>query len=174
MLPILSDGRAYSTDPAPLVDGDTLWILAGRDKGPDGVNDFIMREWQLPSTKDAASRVWRHYPAIARPEAVFAGPRRAPRTGSRSTSRRPTGPWRDAHPQGPILSQSVPVANTIQNIDPTVLIDVAEGGGGRIYIYWGTFGRLHAMELAPYMVTPRGPKQVVTGAGSAFSRRRGS
>ena len=26
--PILSDGRYYSTDPAPLVDCATLWILA--------------------------------------------------------------------------------------------------------------------------------------------------
>ena len=30
--PILADGRYYSTDPAPIVDGDTLWILAGRDR----------------------------------------------------------------------------------------------------------------------------------------------
>src|SRR5204862_22467 len=70
--PILADGRAYSTDPAPLVDGDTLWILAGRDEAPAGVNDFIMNEWQLLSTNDPASGRWRHYPAIARPESVFA------------------------------------------------------------------------------------------------------
>ncbi len=176
--PILSNGRAYSTDPAPLVDGDTLWILAGRDEAPDGVNDFIMNEWQLLSTKDPASGVWRHDPAIARPEAVFAWA--APGTKDRfaigvAVADRPTGPWRDAHPQGPIISQSVPVANAIQNIDPTVLID----DDGRIYIYWGTFGRLRAMELAPDMVTPKGPEQVVTGATGFFEapsimKRRGT
>lgn len=203
--PILSDGRTYSTDPAPLVDGDTLWILAGRDEAPDGVNDFIMNEWQLLSTKDPASGVWKHDPAIARPEAVFAWaePGRAyagqivkgrdgrfylyapvlQRDGEAkdrfaigvAVADRPTGPWRDAHPAGPIISQSVPVANDIQNIDPTVLID----DDGRVYIYWGTFGRLRAMELAPDMVTPKGPERVVTGATGFFEapwamKRRGT
>ena len=186
--PILADGRTYSTDPAPLVDGDTLWILAGRDEAPDGVNDFIMNEWQLLSTRNPASGVWRHHPAIARPERVFAWaePGRAyagqivkardgrfymyapvlQRDGDAkdrfaigvAVADRPTGPWRDAHPSGPIISQTVPVANDIQNIDPTVLIDDAKGGDGRVYIYWGTFGRLRAMELAPDMVTPKGPR----------------
>src|SRR3546814_6012455 len=32
----------------------------------------------------------------------------------------PLGPWRDAHPAGPIISQRVPEANELQNIDPTV------------------------------------------------------
>jgi hypothetical protein len=42
--PILVDGRYYSTDPAPVVIDDTLWILAGRDEAPKDVNDFIMNE----------------------------------------------------------------------------------------------------------------------------------
>lgn len=207
--PILADGRSYSTDPAPFVVGDTLWILAGRDEAPDGVNDFIMNEWQLLSTRDPASGTWRHDPAIARPEAVFAWaePGRAyagqivkardgrfylyapvlqregsaaPGTRDRfaigvAVADRPTGPWRDAHPAGPIVSQSVPVANTIQNIDPTVLIDT----DGRVYLYWGTFGRLRAIELASDMVTPKGPEQVVTGATGFFEapwlmKRRGT
>lgn len=29
----------------------------------------------------------------------------------------PLGPWADAHPQGPVVSQSVPGRNDIQNID---------------------------------------------------------
>ncbi|MEG3093254.1 family 43 glycosylhydrolase [Sphingomonas sp. PB1R3] len=202
--PILSDGRSYSTDPAPMVDGDTLWILAGHDEAPDGVNDFIMNEWQLLSTKDPASGVWRHHPVIARPETVFAWaePGRAyagqmvkahgryylyapvlQRGGDAkdrfgigvAVADRPTGPWRDAHPAGPIISQGVPVANAIQNIDPTVLID----DDGRVYIYWGTFGRLRAMELAPDMVTPEGPEQVVASATGFFEapwlmKRRGT
>ena len=207
--PILSDGRYYSTDPAPLVDGDTLWILAGRDEAPAGVNDFIMNEWQLLSTTDPARGVWRHYPAIARPQAVFAWaePGRAyagqivkgrdnrfylyapvlQREGVATrgvkdrfaigvaVADRPTGPWRDAHPAGPIISQRVPVANDIQNIDPTVLVD----DDGRVFIYWGTFGQLRAMELAADMVTPRGEEQVVAGATGFFEapwlmKRRGT
>lgn len=180
--PILADGRYYSTDPAPIVDGDTLWILAGRDEAPAGVNDFIMNEWQLLSTTDPASGRWTHYPAIARPEAVFAWaePGRAyagqivkgrdgrfylyapvlQRDGTAkdrfaigvAVADRITGPWRDAHPSGPIVSQTVPVANAIQNIDPTVLLD--DDGG--VYLYWGTFGQLRGIALDRDMVTPRG------------------
>ncbi len=185
--PILSDGRYYSTDPAPLVVGDTLYILAGRDEAPADINDFIMNEWQLLSTSDPASGLWTHYPAIARPETVFAWaePGRAyagqivqgrdgrfylyapvlQRDGGAddrfaigvAVADSPLGPWLDAHPAGPIISQQVPVPNRIQNIDPTVLVD----DDGRVFIYWGTFGRLRAMELAADMVTPKGPQQVI-------------
>ncbi|MDP1027750.1 family 43 glycosylhydrolase [Sphingomonas sp. KR1UV-12] len=203
--PILADGRYYSTDPAPIVDGDTLWILTGRDEAAAGVNDFVMNEWQLLSTRDPASGRWTHYPAIARPAAVFAWaePGRAyagqivkGRDGrfylyapvlqrdSKAEDRfaigvavadRMTGPWRDAHPAGPIVSQVTPVANTIQNIDPTVMID----DDGRVYLYWGTFGQLRGMELAADMVTPRGPEVPVTTLTGFFEapwlmKRRGT
>ncbi|ENZ94610.1 xylosidase [Xanthomonas fragariae] len=42
----------------------------------------------------------------------------------------PLGPWTDAHPQGPVVSQSVSGSNDIQNIDPTVLVD----DDGRVYL----------------------------------------
>ncbi|OAN66531.1 family 43 glycosylhydrolase [Sphingomonas sp. TDK1] len=196
--PILADGRYYSTDPAPFVDGDTLWILAGRDEAPAGINDFIMNEWQLLATNDPATGEWRHTPAIARPETMFAWaePGRAyagqivkardgrfyfyaavlqnektaaPGTRDRfaigvAVADRPTGPWRDAHPAGPIVSQAVPIANDIQNIDPTVFID----DDGRVFLYWGTFGRLRAVELAPDMVTIKGQEQPIAGATGFF------
>ncbi|KAI5917987.1 glycosyl hydrolase family 43 protein [Camillea tinctor] len=57
----------------------------------------------------------------------------------------PLGPFEDAHPEGPIISQTVPApGNGIQNIDPTVLVD----DDGRVYIYFGTFGQLLAYELS--------------------------
>lgn len=190
--PILADGDYYSADPAPLVVGETLYVLAGRDEAPPGVNDFIMREWQLLATDAPESGEWRHFPGVLRPEDVFAWaePGRAyasqivqgrdgkfylyaPVIQSGQINRdafaigvavadRPTGPWRDAHPAGPIASQSVPVPNDIQNIDPTVLID----DDGRAYMYWGTFGRLLGVELDSDMVTPLGrPVRVETLTG---------
>ena len=192
--PILADGRTYSTDPAPLVVGDTLYILAGRDEAPPDVNDFIMNEWQMLATRDPASGQWRHYPAIMRPEAIFAWaePGRAyagqvvegddgryyfsasvveKESGAKdrfaigvAVADSPLGPWRDAHPAGPIISQRVPQANDIQNIDPTVLVD----DDGRVYIYWGTFGQLRGMELARDMITPVGPEQVIKGLTGFF------
>jgi hypothetical protein len=192
--PVMADGRYYSTDPAPIVDGDTLWVLAGRDEAGPGVNDFIMNEWQLLSTGNPATGRWTHYPAIARPETVFAWakPGRAyagqivkgrdgrfyfyaPVLQRKSKAEdkfaigvavadRITGPWRDAHPAGPIISQMTPVANDIQNIDPTVLIDDDD----RVYLYWGTFGQLRGIELAGDMVTTRGAAVVVRSLTGFF------
>ena len=56
----------------PIVVGDTLYILAGRNEVPPNVNDFIMKEWQLFATEDVDSHQWRHYPAILKPAKVFA------------------------------------------------------------------------------------------------------
>lgn len=192
--PILADGSYYSADPAPIVVGNTLYILAGRDEAPADVNDFIMNEWQIFATDDVASHIWRHYPDVAHPETLFAwaapghayagqiilGPDKqfylyAPVQEADSKNRdpfaigvavadSPLGPWEDAHPSGPIISQSVPERNNIQNIDPTQFVD----DNGRVYIYWGTFGQLRGMELAQDMVTPKGPEVTVTGLTGFF------
>lgn len=180
--PILADGKHYTTDPAPLVADGKFYILTGRDTAPVGVNDFIMPEWQLLETDDPTSGVWKHTPHFVRPEDVFkwATPARAyaaqmvkgpdgrfylyaPVVQKSTTARdafgigvavadQPQGPWTDAHPAGPIVSQTYPLANDIQNIDPTVLVD----DDGRIYLYWGTFGRLKGVELERDMVTFKG------------------
>jgi len=180
--PIIGDGSYYSADPAPVVAGDTLYIWAGRDEAPPDVNDFIMKEWQVLATTDVKSGRWTHYPRLLRPEQVFAwaaparayasqvvrGPDRrfylyAPVIEANSRAEdsfaigvavadSPLGPWKDAHPAGPIVSQSLPTPNRIQNIDPTVLVD----DDGRVYMYWGTFGQLRGVELAADMVTPKG------------------
>lgn len=203
--PILADGDYYSADPAPVVAGDTLYVLAGRDEAPADVNDFIMKEWQLLATRDVARRRWTHHPAMLKPEQVFswAEPGRAyasqivrgtdgryylyaPVVEKASTAEdrfaigvavadSPLGPWTDAHPTGPIVSQSRPEPNRIQNIDPTVLVD----DDGRVYLYWGTFGRLRGVELAPDMVTPKGPVVHVTSLRGFFEapwlmKRRGT
>ncbi|KAF6821991.1 xylosidase arabinosidase [Colletotrichum musicola] len=64
----------------------------------------------------------------------------------------PLGPFKDAHPAGPIISQTVPApGNDIQNIDPTVLVE-----GNKAYIYFGTFGALKGYELDADMVTIKG------------------
>jgi hypothetical protein len=181
--PIVSDGSYYTTDPAPLVVGDTLYILTGRDTASPGVNDFHMPEWQMLATSsDPMEGRWTHYPHFLRPEEVFkwAAPGRAyaaqivrapngrfylyaPVVYAAATTRdkfaigvavsdTPLGPWVDAHPEGPIVSQSYPVPNDIQNIDPTVLVD----HDGRVYLYWGTFGRMKGVELEQDMMTFKG------------------
>lgn len=191
--PILSDGTDYTTDPAPLAVDGTLYVLTGRDIAAAGVNDFVMPEWQLlATTGDPMKGRWTHTPHFVAPERVFAwaspgrayaaqivrGPDRrfylfAPVVEAASANKdrfaigvavsdQPTGPFVDVHPQGPVVSQSFPVPNDIQNIDPTVLVD----DDGRVYLYWGTFGKLKGVELAPDMVTFRSaPIDVTTLTG---------
>jgi hypothetical protein len=191
--PILSDGNHYSSDPAPFVVGGQLYILTGRDTAPPNVNDFRMPEWQLlVANKNPMDGGWTHYPHLARPEKVFAWatPGRAyaaqvvraqgrfymyaPVVHAASTARdkfgigvavasSPFGPWVDAHPAGPIVSQLYPVANDLHNIDPTVLID----DDGRAFMYWGSFGRLKGVELERDMVTFKGPAVNVTTLNGA-------
>ncbi|KAH7099127.1 glycosyl hydrolase family 43 protein [Auriculariales sp. MPI-PUGE-AT-0066] len=77
----------------------------------------------------------------------------------------PTGPWTDAHPSGPIISQLVPSpGNSIQNIDPTVLVD----DDGKIYIYEGTFGQLRGYQLSSDMVTISSSVTTVTSLTGYF------
>lgn len=62
----------------------------------------------------------------------------------------PTGPFVDAHPSGPIISQRVPApGNSIHNIDPSVLVDT----DGRVFVYWGSFNQLRGYELDSDMTT---------------------
>jgi hypothetical protein len=196
--PILSDGSYYSADPSAIAVGDTLYILTGRDAAPPDVNDFLMPAWGLFATRNVASKKWKFYPEFLKPEQVFpwAAPGHAyaaqivqgadkrfylyaPVEEANSKNRDPfaigvavannvLGPWKDAHPSGPIISQSVPEANDIQNIDPTVLVD----RDGRVVLYWGTFGRLRGIELAPDMVTPKGHEFSVTSLTGFFEASR--
>jgi hypothetical protein len=196
--PILSDGSYYSADPAPIVVGDTLYILSGHDVAAPDVNDFTMPEWELFATKAPASGQWQLFPAFLRPEQIFAwaAPGRAyaaqivqgvdqrfylyaPVQQANSPNKDPfaigvavsdsvLGPWKDAHPSGPIVSQSVPETDHIQNIDPTVLVEA----DGRVYMYWGTFGHLLGMEFEPDMVTPKGHEFSVTTLTGFFEASR--
>jgi hypothetical protein len=196
--PILSDGSFYSADPSLLATGNTLYLITGRDAAPPDVNDFLMPAWSLFTTTNVASKQWKLYPDFLKPEQVFAwaapgrayaaqivqGPDKrfylfAPVEQANSKNRDPfaigvavaksvLGPWKDAHPSGPIVSQSIPEPNDIQNIDPTVLVDP----DGRVVLYWGTFGHLRGIELAPDMVTPKGREFSVTTLTGFFEASR--
>ncbi|MCC2031480.1 family 43 glycosylhydrolase [Microbacterium allomyrinae] len=189
--PIIGDGSVYSADPSLLADGETLYIHAGRDEAGTTTNDFIMNEWQAFSTTDADGGAWQHHPSLMRPETVFdwATPGRAyagqvvkgidgrfywyvPVNEAASTapdkfgigvavSDTPLGPWTD-HAGGPIVSQTI-LGNDAHNIDPTVLVD-----DGRVWMYWGSFGRLMATELQTDMKTRIGSPTSVSGGVTGF------
>ncbi|MBD8101232.1 OmpL47-type beta-barrel domain-containing protein [Plantibacter sp. CFBP 8775] len=190
--PIIGDGSVYSADPATLVVDDELYIYAGRDEAGPTTNDFIMNEWQSFSTGDPDSGTWEHHPSLMRPETVFdwATSGRAyagqvvegadgrfywyvPVHEAASTSEDqfgigvavaddPLGPWTDAV-GGPIISQAI-LGNTIHNIDPTVFVD----DDGRVYLYWGSFSQLRAVELEADMVTLTGDVRTISSGVDGF------
>ncbi|GGM55045.1 family 43 glycosylhydrolase [Dactylosporangium sucinum] len=190
--PILADGSYYSADPAPLVAGDDLYIYTGHDQAGPTTNDFVMNEWGAFRTSDVASGQWTHYPSLMRPETVFAwatagrayagqvvkgvdgryywyvpiNERDSPASDKFAigvaVSDSPTGPWTD-HAGGPIISQRVPVANTIHNIDPTILVE-----GQRVFVWWGSFSNLRMQEFQADMRTPVGTQRTVTGLTGYF------
>lgn len=190
--PIIGDGSVYSADPTLLVADDTLYLHAGRDEAGENINDFVMNEWQAFSTTDVDGGEWEHHPSLMRPEEVFdwATPGRAyagqvvegtdgrfywyvPVHEAASTaddkfgigvavSDTPLGPWTD-HADRPIVSQTI-LDNDAHNIDPTVLVD-----DGRVWMHWGSFGRLQAIELAADMKTLVGsPTQITSGVTGFF------
>lgn len=175
---------------------DQLYLYTGHDEAGPTHNDFLMNEWGALVTSDVDAGEWTHHPSLMRPEEAFdwATPGRAyagqvvrgpddryywyvPVHEAESTasdrfgigvavSDSPTGPWTDLV-GGPIISQSLPTANTIHNIDPTILID-GEGEDTRVYIYWGSFSNLRMLELESDMHTPASSVSTVTGLTGFF------
>ena len=137
----------FTPDPAPVVDGDTLYLFTGHDE-PDAER-YKMRDWQVFKTKDMVhweslgavmdtktfrwavqgdrawasqavqrGRKWYWYVAVA-----CARPR-ADAIGV-AVADSPEGPWRDA--------LGVPLVTGKGYIDPTVFID----DDSQAWLFWG-------------------------------------
>ncbi|WP_345534981.1 OmpL47-type beta-barrel domain-containing protein [Phytohabitans rumicis] len=171
---------------------DQLYVYTGHDEAGPSTNDFIMNEWGAFRTTDVQAGQWTHYPSLMRPEQVFAwatagrayagqvvrgvdgryywyvpiNERDSPAADKFAigvaVSDSPTGPWTD-HAGGPIISQRVPTANTIHNIDPTILVE-----GQRVFVWWGSFSNLRMLEFQADMKTPVGTQRTVTGLTGFF------
>ncbi|MET7704890.1 glycoside hydrolase family 43 protein [Micromonospora sp. NPDC005413] len=169
----------YTADPAPLVVGNTMYIYAGRDEAAAGNNNFVMREWRVLSSTDAAT--WTDNGVRANIGTfgwagadAWAG-EVEPRNGRYywytsingngpgwmdigvAVGDSPLGPFTDAK-GGPLISDSTANSSGL-NIDPTVFVD----DDGQAYIYWGGYWGARAARLKPNMIELDGP--VVTPAG---------
>ncbi|XTZ16366.1 glycoside hydrolase family 43 protein [Micromonospora echinospora] len=171
--------HVYTADPAPLVVGNTMYVYAGRDEAPTGTDNFVMREWRVLSSTDAAT--WTDHGARAGVGTFpWAGadawasevePRNGRYYWYTSVNGRgpgwmdigvavgdsPLGPFTDAK-GGPLVSDSTPNSSGL-NIDPTVFTD----DDGQAYLYWGGYWGVRAAKLKSNMVELDGP--VVTPQG---------
>ena len=162
-----------TADPAPMVDGDTLYVYTGHDE--DGADFFWMNEWRVYSTTDmvnwtdhgspldlssfswADDRAWaaqtikrngKYYWYICAHSKLSGGI-----AIGVAVSDSPTGPFKDA------LGKPLFDNGRWDNIDPTVWID----DDGQAYLYWGN-PHLYYAKLNDDMISLKGgvnPKEAI-------------
>lgn len=175
----------YTTDPAPLVYADRLYVYTGHDE--DGADFFWMQEWRVYSTDDMVN--WTDHGSPLAIESFSWGDDRAwaaqcvERNGKFyfyvclhsklsggmaigvAVGDSPTGPFKDA------IGKPLYENGSWDHIDPTVLVD----DDGRAYIYWGN-PLVYYAELNEDMVSLKSEvktqEQTEQSFGSPAPRRR--
>lgn len=175
----------FTSDPAPLVDGDRLYVYTGHDE--DGADFFWMYEWRAYSTADMVN--WTDHGSLMSLDTFSWADDRAwaaqavQRNGkyywyvcahSRlsggmaigvAVADSPTGPFRDA------IGKPLYDNGAWDNIDPTVLID----DDGQAYLYWGN-PNVYVARLGEDMVSITGGvtmmEQTVEGFGAPQADKR--
>ncbi|KAH6918189.1 xylosidase/arabinosidase [Coprinopsis sp. MPI-PUGE-AT-0042] len=169
----------YSTDPAPMVYNDRLYVFTGHDE--DGSTTFNMRDWRLYSTTDMAN--WQDHGKVAgldtfswananawAPQAVARNnkfylyvPIRKP-SGSMAigvaVADNIAGPYKDALGK-PLVENN--------EIDPTVFIDT----DNQAYLYWGN-PKLSYVKLNQDMISYSGGVVNVQLTAAGFGQRNGN
>ncbi len=155
----------FTTDPAPMVDGDTLYVYTGHDE--DGADFFWMQEWRVYSTADMANwtdhgsplaiedfswgddRAWAPQCVERNGKYYFYVPLHSKLTNGMAigvaVGDSPTGPFKDA------IGKPLFDNGSWDNIDPSVFID----DDGQAYLYWGN-PRVYCALLNDDMVSIKG------------------
>ncbi len=151
----------FTTDPAPMVKGDTLYVYSGVDE--PGADFFWMYQWRVYSTTDMANwtdhgellgldsfswaddRAWASQCVERNGKYYWYVCAHSKLTGGMAigvaVADTPTGPFRDA------LGKPLYDDGEWDNIDPTVLVD-----GDKAYIVWGN-PEIHQARLGADMVS---------------------
>lgn len=175
----------FTSDPAPMVDGDRMYVYTGHDE--DGADFFWMYEWRAYSTDDmvnwtdhgsmmsldtfswADDRAWaaqtvkrngKYYWYICAHSKLSGG-----MAIGVAVADSPTGPFKDA------IGKPLYDNGKWDNIDPTVLID----DDGQAYLYWGN-PNIYVVKLNDDMVSLKGEvtmiEQTVEGFGAPQMDKR--
>lgn len=152
----------YSTDPAPYVDGDRLYVVTGHDEA--GADFFWMNDWRLISTSDMANwtdhgcplaqcdfkwaddRAWAAQVIARNGKYYLYVPIHSKISGGMAigvgVADQITGPYHDA------LGKPLYEDGKWDHIDPTVFID----DDGQAYLYWGN-PLLYSVKLNEDMIS---------------------
>lgn len=166
----------YTTDPAPMVHNDTLYVYTGHDENK--ADFFWMQEWRVYSTTDMANwtdhgsplaiedfewaddRAWAPQCVERNGKFYFYVPLHSRLSGTMAigvaVGDSPTGPFKDA--------LGKPLADgSWDYIDPTVFID----DDGQAYLYWGN-PELYYVKLNPDMISFEGDIQKIEQTPESF------
>lgn len=166
----------YTTDPAPMVHGDRLYIYTGHDE--NGADFFWMQEWRVYSTDDMANwtdhgsplaiedfswgddRAWAPQCVERNGKFYFYVPIHSKLTGAMAigvaVGDSPTGPFRDA------IGKPLADGNW-DYIDPTCLID----DNGDAWLMWGN-PTIYYVKLNDDMVSYTGEVQSIKPDAAGF------
>ena len=172
--------ETYTTDPAPVVFGDTLYLYTGHDEAK-GSQQYTMNDWQCFSTKDM--KTWTYHGVLlsatnntdfkwAKGEAwasqviekngkyywYVAIQSRNPNCKSIgvAVADSPTGPFKDALGK-PLVVDSMTPGGAWNDIDPTVWTEP----DGNTWMFWGN-GSCFYVKLKPNMIELDGKIETVT------------
>lgn len=160
----------YSTDPAPMVYGDRLYLYTGHDEA--GADFFWMYDWRVFSTSDmvnwtdhgsplslasfswADDRAWAPQCIERNGKFYFYVPVHSKLSGGMAigvaVGDTPYGPFKDA------LGKPLYENGSWDHIDPTVFID----DDGQAHLYWGN-PKLYHVKLKEDMITLDGEPEVL-------------
>ena len=166
----------FSTDPAPLVDGNTIYVYTGHDE--DNADFFWMFDWRVYASKDMVNwtdlGVPLSFEAFEWADDRAWAPQTVKRNGryymyvpvhSKISNTMAIGVAVADSPEGPFKDAiGAPLADgSWDYIDPTVLID----DDGRAYIYWGN-PNIYFAELNPDMISLKTPIQKIEQSVEGF------
>lgn len=169
----------YTADPAAIAYNGTVYMYTGHDEPPDGVEDYVMKDWLCFSSNDmvhwqehavplrTADFTWakgdayasqvihrdgKFYWYVAVSHAVIPG-----KAIGVAVADNPIGPFKDARGTALITSDTIGVSGENKiNLDPTVLID----DDGQAWLFWGN-SQCYYAPLHENMIELAGPVKKV-------------
>ena len=172
MNPIIT--HKFTADPTALVHDNSVYLYTGHDEPPQGIDDYVMKEWLCFSTQDMVT--WKEHPSLLKATDFqwaggdafaskvieyhgrfywFVSVTHASIKGKAigiAVADNPAGPFTDAKDAALVTHDMLPSAKSeLANLDPAILVD----DDGQAYMFWGN-GMCYFARLSQNLLTIEG------------------